>query len=83
MQELKQCILSHASLPNKNNNVYEIFCIYLLMEKEVDISSTSYIVTPWNVSGKVDYDKLIKEFCVEKIGDKIRARLKNAHPLIK
>jgi hypothetical protein len=27
-------------------------------------------VTPWDVSGKVDYDKLIREFGVSKIDEK-------------
>lgn len=40
-------------------------------------------VTPWEVSGEVDYDKLIKEFGVEKISDKIRNKLKDSHPLIR
>jgi len=34
------------------------------------------IVTPWEVKGEVDYDKLIKEFGVEKISDEILKRLK-------
>ncbi|MEW5997138.1 MAG: tryptophan--tRNA ligase [Candidatus Micrarchaeota archaeon] len=36
-------------------------------------------VTPWEVSGKIDYDKLIKEFGTSRIDEKLRARLeKNA-----
>ncbi|MBR9703954.1 tryptophan--tRNA ligase [Candidatus Pacearchaeota archaeon] len=34
------------------------------------------IVTPWEVSGNVDYEKLIKEFGVEKINDSTLRRLK-------
>jgi len=32
-------------------------------------------VTPWEVSGEVDYDKLIREFGVEKISDNILNRI--------
>ena len=39
------------------------------MEKE-------FKVTPWDVSGNVDYEKLIKEFGVEKISDKLLERIK-------
>jgi tryptophanyl-tRNA synthetase len=40
-------------------------------------------VTPWEVKGDLDYDKLIKEFGTTKISDKIRKRLENCHPLIR
>lgn len=40
-------------------------------------------VTPWEVSGDIDYNKLIKEFGVSPIPDKIKQRLKNTHPLIR
>ena len=40
-------------------------------------------VTPWEVSGKVDYDKLIKEFGVTPISDKIKKRLDSCHPLLR
>src|SRR3989338_10279762 len=33
-------------------------------------------VTPWEVSGEVDYNKLVKEFGVEKIDSKLLARIK-------
>jgi tryptophanyl-tRNA synthetase len=33
-------------------------------------------VTPWEVSGNIDYDRLIKEFGVEKINDEVLARIK-------
>ncbi|MDD9953452.1 MAG: tryptophan--tRNA ligase [Candidatus Woesearchaeota archaeon] len=33
-------------------------------------------VTPWEVSGDVDYDKLVKQFGVKRIDAKMRARLK-------
>lgn len=34
-----------------------------------------YIVTPWEVSGEVDYNKLIKEFGVKPLDDKILKKL--------
>jgi len=42
------------------------------MEKE----GKAMKVTPYEVSGKVDYEKLIKEFGVTKIDDKLLARIK-------
>ena len=33
-------------------------------------------VTPWEVSGNIDYDRLIKDFGVEKINDTILSRIK-------
>jgi tryptophanyl-tRNA synthetase len=33
------------------------------------------VVTPWEVSGKIDYDKLIKRFGVHRIDEKLHARL--------
>lgn len=47
------------------------------MKKEV------YNLTPWEVSGSIDYDKLIKDFGVVKIGEKIRKSLSHVHPLLK
>lgn len=35
-----------------------------------------FTVTPWEVSGEIDYDKLVKEFGVSKIDDKILNRIK-------
>ncbi len=35
-----------------------------------------FTVTPWEVEGAIDYDKLIKEFGVEKLDEKILARIK-------
>ncbi|MDP2947089.1 MAG: tryptophan--tRNA ligase [Nanoarchaeota archaeon] len=40
-------------------------------------------MTPWEVSGAVDYDKLIKEFGTEKITDKIYEKLQSCHPLLR
>ncbi len=34
------------------------------------------IVTPWKVEGNIDYDRLIKEFGVEKINDRLLERIK-------
>ena len=34
-----------------------------------------YKVTPWEVSGEIDYDKLIKEFGVKPLDDKILLKL--------
>ncbi len=34
-----------------------------------------YVVTPWEVSGEIDYGKLIKEFGVKALDDKILGRL--------
>jgi len=31
------------------------------------MSAADFIVTPWHVEGKIDYDKLIKKFGTEKI----------------
>jgi tryptophanyl-tRNA synthetase len=36
----------------------------------------SFSVTPWEVKGSIDYDKLIKEFGVSKIDEKILERIK-------
>jgi tryptophanyl-tRNA synthetase len=40
-------------------------------------------MNPWEVSGKIDYDKLVKEFGTAKISEKIYEKLGNAHPLIR
>lgn len=42
-----------------------------------------FSVTPWEVSGDVDYEKLIKEFGVSLINDKVKKRLEKIHPLIR
>ncbi len=39
-------------------------------------------VTPWEVKGKVDYNKLVKEFGVEKINDKLLKRIKKHSELM-
>ena len=40
-------------------------------------------VTPWEVEGSVDYNKLVEEFGVSLIPDKIEKRLKDTHPLLR
>ncbi len=40
-------------------------------------------VTPWEVSGDVDYDKLIKQFGTTKISSEIVKRLEKCHPLLR
>jgi tryptophanyl-tRNA synthetase len=45
------------------------------------------VVNPWEVSGKVNYDKLVKEFGIKKIDKKLLARIKKhtkkIHPMLK
>ena len=40
-------------------------------------------VTPWEVSGNIDYDKLIKQFGTKPLPEAIRKKLSKAHPLLK
>ncbi|MBM2819049.1 MAG: tryptophanyl-tRNA synthetase [Nitrosarchaeum sp.] len=40
------------------------------------MSADDFIVTPWNVEGDIDYDKLIKKFGTEKISSNILKRIK-------
>ncbi|MEM2174717.1 MAG: tryptophan--tRNA ligase [Candidatus Micrarchaeia archaeon] len=46
-----------------------------------------YIVTPWEVSGEVDYDKLIKEFGIKRISESLLERIKRhtkeLHPFLR
>ena len=35
-----------------------------------------FIVTPWKVSGDINYEKLIKEFGIQKIDDELLKHLK-------
>ncbi|MBI2042978.1 tryptophan--tRNA ligase [Candidatus Pacearchaeota archaeon] len=46
-----------------------------------------FSVTPWEVRGNIDYEKLIKKFGVEKLNDKILARIKKhageLHPMLR
>ena len=44
-------------------------------------------ITPWDVTGKVDYDKLVSEFGISKLNDKILDRVKKItgelHPMLR
>ena len=40
-------------------------------------------VTPWEVSGEVNYEKLIKQFGTTLISDKIQKKLDKCHPLLR
>lgn len=40
-------------------------------------------VTPWDVSGDIDYGRLVKEFGTQLISDKVKKRLSKSHPLLK
>jgi len=46
-----------------------------------------FIVTPWEVSGEVDYDQLIQEFGIEPIDEKLLFNLKEItkeiHPYLR
>ncbi|MBU2503483.1 MAG: tryptophan--tRNA ligase [Nanoarchaeota archaeon] len=44
---------------------------------------SEFKVTPWEVSGKVDYDKLVREFGVSQIGEKIQKKFDKLHPLLR
>lgn len=46
------------------------------MEKE-------FKVTPWEIQGSIDYEKIITEFGVSKIDEKISKKLAKAHPLLR
>ncbi|MBD3252795.1 tryptophan--tRNA ligase [Candidatus Pacearchaeota archaeon] len=39
------------------------------------MSMAEHLVTPWEVKGDIDYEKLVKEFGVEKISDKLLERI--------
>src|SRR4030042_4550833 len=40
-------------------------------------------VTPWEVSGEINYEKLIKEFGTSSIPDNMKKRINDCHPLLK
>ena len=42
-----------------------------------------FSVTPYEVSGEVNYDKLIEQFGTQKIPESIKTKLKKAHPLLR
>lgn len=48
------------------------------MQKKAEKSTTNEaIVTPWEVKGNIDYNKLIKEFGTQPIDEKLLARIKH------
>ncbi len=47
------------------------------------MTKEEFKLTPWEVSGDIDYNKIIKEFGVSVINSKILSKLKNAPPVIK
>jgi tryptophanyl-tRNA synthetase len=52
------------------------------MKKE-NKSEQEFKVTPWEVIGNVDYDKLVKQFGVNKFSKQIEERITNLHPLLR
>jgi tryptophanyl-tRNA synthetase len=40
-------------------------------------------LTPWEVSGNINYDKLIKEFGTTILSEKLKEKIKDLHPLLK
>src|SRR5690242_14180621 len=50
-------------------------------------SSTEFKVTPWEVEGQVDYNRLVKQFGTQPITDQILAKMKSitgeVHPMLK
>ncbi len=46
-------------------------------------TKSNFSVTPWDVTGEVNYEKLVKDFGTSFINDKIHNRLKTAHPLLR
>ncbi|MEZ0345030.1 MAG: tryptophan--tRNA ligase [Infirmifilum sp.] len=51
------------------------------------MSQEGYSVTPWEAEGKIDYDKLIQEFGVERLDDSLITRIERLagglHPLLR
>ncbi|MDO8339276.1 MAG: tryptophan--tRNA ligase [Candidatus Burarchaeum sp.] len=45
------------------------------------MTSTSFTVTPWEVKGEIDYEKIIKEFGVKRIDEPLMHRLSKLAPL--
>ncbi|MEJ2279761.1 MAG: hypothetical protein P8Y70_18760, partial [Candidatus Lokiarchaeota archaeon] len=52
-----------------------------------DLKMPDFIVTPWEVSGEIDYDLLIKEFGIEPIDEKLLFFMKeitqDIHPFLR
>ncbi|MCJ7650454.1 MAG: hypothetical protein MUP85_17735 [Candidatus Lokiarchaeota archaeon] len=55
-------------------------------EKKEEKKDDDFIVTPWEVSGEVDYDQIIKEFGIDAIDNKLLSQLKEftneLHPFL-
>ncbi len=47
------------------------------------MSNKESVVNPWEVSGDIDYNKLVKEFGVSIIPDNLKKEFKNLHPLLR
>ncbi len=51
------------------------------------MSSEEFTVTPWNVEGAVDYDKIVQKFGTEKISPELQMRIEKitgeVHPMLK
>ena len=47
------------------------------------MSKKEFVVTPYEVSGEVDYSKLIKDFGTTLISDKIKKKFEKLHPLLR
>ncbi len=43
-----------------------------------DDNGDGFVVTPWNVEGDIDYDKLVKRFGTQRISDRLHARIVDA-----
>ena len=60
-------------ISNENSKI-EVFGV---KEKPLtEIVGKSYVVTPWEVKGNIDYDKLIKDFGVKPLDKKLLQRIK-------
>jgi tryptophanyl-tRNA synthetase len=53
------------------------------MKKQVKQEEKDFKVTPWEVSGEVDYNKLVKEFGTSLINPGIQKKLEKCHPLLR
>jgi len=71
-REIKQIVNDFKNylklISNKKSNVTSVS---VSVEKTPD-----FTVTPWEVKGDIDYDRLVKQFGVKRIDDKMRARIK-------
>ena len=47
------------------------------------MTKEEFTVTPWEVNGEVDYDKLVKRFGVLPLSEKIKKKLAACHPLLR